>query len=154
MWLLLLYVMIAGAIGGIVNSLIADRGLSLPSLEKVGEVTIVRLGWMGNVIVGAAAAAISWGLYGPMAAFHIAGMPEALSRNPSPEGVGLTLASLVGAALVGMGGARWLTNEVDKSLLRQAASQAAGATASNTFATKIAVAAPAEALHIARSMPR
>jgi hypothetical protein len=31
---------------------------------------------------------------------------------------GITLAGLVGAVLVGIAGARWLTNEVEKKMLR------------------------------------
>src|ERR1017187_10380886 len=154
MWILLIYVAIAGAVGGIVNSLVADKGFSLPSKEEVEGVTIFRLGWIGNVVVGAVAAAISWGLYGPLAAFTIAGMPEALKSNPTPDKIGLTLASLVGAALVGMGGARWLTNEVDKTILKAAASQAAGANASPTDAARIALSSPAQALMIAKNMQR
>jgi hypothetical protein len=36
------------------------------------------------------------------------------------------LASLVGAILIGVGGARWPTSEVDKKILLAAASEAAG----------------------------
>jgi hypothetical protein len=58
----------------------------------------------------------------------------------------------VGAILVGVTGARWLTNEVDKKLLKAAASQAAGSTPSPAASRQTAMASPASALHIAKSM--
>ena len=51
--------------------------------------------------------------------------------------------------LVGIGGARWLTNEVDKKLLRAAASKAASGQPSDQKAIRISAAPPAEALSIA-----
>jgi len=55
----------------------------------------------------------------------------------------------VGAILIGVGGARWLTSEVDKNLLRAAA---AGAQSSAAVSQQIALAAPAQALNVAKSM--
>ena len=46
-------------------------------------------------------------------------------------------------------GARWLTNEVDKKLLRAAASKAASGQPSDQKAIRISAALPAEALRIA-----
>jgi hypothetical protein len=80
----------------------------------------------------------------------IAGTDEALNQNPAGA-FGLAL-SLVGAVLVGIGGVRWLTNEVDKDLLQAAASQAAAGKASPEASHKIALATPAQALLIARSL--
>ncbi len=97
---------------------------------------------------------VSWGLYGPLSSVLIAGTEEALKANVSPDKVGLSLASLVGAVMIGVAGARWLTNEVDKSLLKAAAAQAAGANSSAGDSQKIAMASPAQALNIAKSMPR
>jgi hypothetical protein len=152
MWLLLLYVTLAGAVGGVVNALVTDKGFLLPSKEQVDALTIYRPGWIGNVIIGAIAAAISWGLYGPLAAYYIAGTAEALKRNTSPEQIGLALSSLVGAVLIGVGGARWLTNEVDKSLLKAAASKAASAQSTPSASQQIALASPIQAFNIAKSM--
>ncbi len=152
MWLLLLYVAAAGAVGGVVNALITDKGFRLPSRETVGEIKIYAPGWIGNVLIGAVAAMVSWGLYGPMAAYTIAGTAAALEANPSADRIGLALSSLVGATLIGVGGARWLTNEVDKSLLRAAASKAASAQATPAAAQLIALATPKEALNIAKNL--
>lgn len=152
-WLMLLYVFLAGAVGGVVNALMTDNGFLLPRRESVDqESAVLRPGFVGNVLVGAVAAVVSWGLYGPMSAYLVAGTPEALAANPAPERLGLSLASLVGALLVGVGGARWLSNEVDKSLLRAAAIQAALGPPSPAASQRIAMAHPAQALRAARGM--
>lgn len=152
MWLLLLYIASAGGIGGVVNALVTDKGFYLPSKEQVDDLTIYRPGWIGNVIIGAISATISWGLYGPVAALFIAGTAEAMKTNTAPDKIGLTLSSLVGAALIGVGGARWLTNEVDKTLLKAAASKAAGAQSSPSASQQMALASPIQALNIAKNM--
>jgi hypothetical protein len=151
-WILLLYIAIAGALGGVVNALITDKGFYLPSKEQVDSITIYKPGWIGNVIIGALAAAISWGLYGPLAAYFIAGTKEAMTTNATPDKIGLTLSSLVGAALLGVGGARWLTSEVDKNLLKAAASKAASAPPSSAASQQMALATPTQALDIAKGM--
>jgi hypothetical protein len=155
MWLMLFYVAIAGAVGGVVNALMTDNGFILPKREEVeGKTTILRPGYLGNILIGAVGAVVSWGLYGPLSSALVAGTEEALKANANPDQIGLSLASLVGAVLVGVAGARWLTNEVDKSLLRAAAAQAAGANPSVSDSQKIAMAPPAQALQIARNMSR
>jgi hypothetical protein len=152
MWLLLFYVAIAGAVGGVVNALVTDKGFLLPSKEHVDAITIYRPGWIGNVVIGAIAAAVSWGLYGPLAGYTIAGAAEALKTNTPADQIGLALSSLVGAVLIGVGGARWLTNEVDKNLLKAAASKAAGAQSTPSASLQIALASPIQALTIAKNM--
>ena len=152
-WIILLFIALAGAVGGVVNAIMTDNGFLLPRKEQASSgTTIVRPGYLGNVLIGAVAAVISWGLYGPLSAYFIAGTPQAIAANSSPEMVGLSLASLVGALLVGVGGARWLSSEVDKNLLRTAAAQAASKQSSVEAAQQIALASPAQALNLARSM--
>jgi hypothetical protein len=75
-----------------------------------------------------------------------------MATNSSPEKVGLSLASLVGAILVGVGGARWLSSEVDKNLLRLTAAEAASKQSSAQASQQIALATPAQALEVARNM--
>jgi hypothetical protein len=153
-WLMLVFVAVAGAVGGVVNALMTDNGFLLPKREQGdGGTTLLRPGYLGNVLIGAVAAVISWGLYGPLSAFFIAGTEQALAANSSPEKVGLSLAALVGALLVGVGGARWLSSEVDKNLLRAAAAQAANKQSSTPASQQIALATPAQALRVARAMP-
>ena len=60
-------IMLSGAVGGIVNALVSDNGFIKPSEESAGEVTIIRPGFAGNVLLGAVAAFVSWGLYGAFA---------------------------------------------------------------------------------------
>jgi len=152
-WLMLLLVWFAGSLGGVVNALMTDNGFLMPRKEKTnGATTILRPGYLGNVIIGGVAAVISWGLYGPLSAYLVMGTAEALASNTHLDRVGLSLASLVGAALVGVGGARWLSSEVDKNMLRAAAANAAEGNASSSAAQQIAMAAPAQALNVARNM--
>jgi hypothetical protein len=73
--------------------------------------------------------------------------------QPLPASASFTLASVVGAMLVGMGGARWLTNEVDKRLLRAATVAAASAPAAPAAAQGMAAASPANVLTIAQRIP-
>jgi hypothetical protein len=152
-WIMFFVVLVAGAVGGAVNALMTDNGFLRPKMEKVDEKTgIFRPGYLGNVLVGAVAAVVSWGLYGPLSPYYIIGTDQALAANALPEAVGLTLASLVGAIMIGIGGARWLTSEVDKNLLRATASQAAAAKPSAAASKQIAMATPAQALDVARMM--
>jgi hypothetical protein len=153
MWMMMLFVFVAGGVGGTVNALMTDNGFVKPKREPASAGgTVFRAGWLGNAFVGAIAALISWGLYGPLGALMLYGTTAALAKNASPETVGLSLAALVGAILVGIGGARWLSNEVDKDLLRATAVAAAGKPASSEASQQIAMAKPAQALKVAMSM--
>jgi len=153
MWIMFFIVLVAGAIGGAVNALMTDNGFLRPKMEKVDDKTgIFRPGYLGNVLIGAVAAVVSWGLYGPLSPYYIIGTEQALAANTLPESVGLTLASLVGAIMIGIGGARWLTAEVDKNLLRATAARAAAAKPSASASQQIALATPAQALNVAKLM--
>jgi hypothetical protein len=145
LWLLLVIVFFAGAVGGLVNALISENVFWGWKKEKVDNRTIWRPGIAGNMLISGIAACISWGLYGPFAASYIIGG----TKSDPLQAIGLTLSALVGAVLVGVSGARWLTNEVDKNLLKQAASSAAATKASETKAAKIAIATPFQAMKIA-----
>jgi hypothetical protein len=152
-WLMLLFIFVAGGVGGVVNALMTDNGFLLPKSEQTSTgTTVLRPGYLGNVIIGAVAAVTSWGLYGPLSAVSVVGTQNALAAT-APETIGLSLASLVGALLVGVGGARWLSGEVDKNLLRAAAAEAAEKQSSTAAAQQIAMASPAQALSVAREMP-
>lgn len=152
LWTLLLIVCVAGGVGGVVNALLSDnQGFVLPHNVEVApnHPRIFRPGFLGNILIGAIAAGISWGLYGPFAAYVVFGDSSAANTG-APF---LTLSSLVGAIVVGVGGARWLTNEVDKNVLHAAATYAAGKTADPAAAQQIALAPPSEALRVAAGMP-
>jgi hypothetical protein len=141
-------VMLSGAVGGIVNALVSDNGFIRPSEETAGDVTIIRPGFAGNILLGAVAAFMSWGLYGAFSNAVIWGANTGIGTDD----VTVSMASIAGAVLVGIGGARWLTNEVDKKLLKIAAVTAAASKPSFDDSQKIARATPAQAFNIAKKM--
>jgi len=73
-------------------------------------------GFVTTVLGGVVAALVSWGLYGSGAGVELA--KSASAGSPRAE-ISLTFSALAGALLVGVAGARWITNEVDKRLLKQ-----------------------------------
>jgi hypothetical protein len=149
-WLMLGIICIAGAIGGIINAMLTDQGFVTPSKEKNEDIKIYRPGFLGNILTGSIAAGISWGLYGPLSSFVIVTL--ATESESSTLTGGLTLSSLVGAVLIGVGGARWLTNEADKTLLRTAATRAASALPSADAAAQMVFASPTQAVKIASDL--
>jgi hypothetical protein len=143
MWAAIVTIAVAGAIGGIGNALISDNGFLFPKTDQVGGGGILRPGFLGNIAIGAMAAVISWALYGSTGT-------KTLTDTVSP-----TVAALGGAMLIGVGGARWLTNEVDKSLLRTAAMNAAASpTPSLKVAAELASATPAAAAKLTAALPK
>ena len=145
-----LLVCVAGALGGVANALITDNGFFLPQREQTSDkTTIVRPGFLGNILVGMVSALISWGLYSSFGAVEIF---QSTSTNLPPN-VSFTIAGLVGAMLVGVGGARWLSNEVDKRLLHTAAVEATTKPASQKSAQVMGTASPVQALAIAQQIP-
>jgi hypothetical protein len=116
---------------------------------EVGGARIWRPGWIANVVIGLSAAVVSWGLYGPYANDVLVGNQS----STTPQNFVLTLSSVVGAFLVGIGGSRYLTSQVDKNLLRATAATAAGTDADKNAAAAIATATPAAALKIADALP-
>ncbi len=142
-------IMFSGAIGGIVNAVVSDNGFIKPREENLGNASIVRPGFIGNVLIGAISAFISWGLYGAYSGVMV--YSTSSGANLSSE-IGVPISAVSGAILVGMGGARWLTNEVDKRLLRTAASTAAASMPSRDGSERIIGATPAQAFNIAKEM--
>jgi hypothetical protein len=145
LWKYMALIFAFGALGGVVNALLTDNGFILPRTEQQDNSKIIRPGFLVNIFIGGIAALVSWGLYGPFAEVFIIGG----TNDPTVGTTGLSLSSAVGGLLVGVGGARWLTNEVDKKLLRAAASTAASGQPSDQKAIRISAAPPAEALRIA-----
>lgn len=139
-----LAVCLAGALGGAANALISNNGFFLPRQISSNQMTLVQPGFLGNIFVGIVAALISWGLYSPFGSVEL--------FQPLPTSVSFTIASFVGAMLVGVGGARWLSNEVDKRLLRAAAVAAANVPASPALAQQMVVSPPAKAFEIVQQM--
>jgi len=137
----------AGALGGITNAVSTDNSFALPRPIKDGDTTVAwQVGVIGNALTAAVAAVVSWGLYGPAGAFLVIGTPPA--GTPVVPAT-LTVATLMTALLIGYGGARWLTNEVDKRILKATAAAAASGDADKDKAMRIANSNPADAFHIA-----
>jgi hypothetical protein len=153
-WELLLIVAGLGAAGGVVNALTSDNGFVMPKREG----GILRPGFLGNILLGAVAAAIFWGLYGPYAEVNVVG--EDPREQPQVAGAtrdedteyGETLSGLIAALVVGVGGARVITSEVDKRLLRATATEAATKQPDDGAAADIATLPPAQARKIAEQM--
>ncbi len=139
-------ILLGGAFGGIINAIVSDNGFIKPREETVDNVTIVRPGFAGNMLLGAVAAFVSWGLYGAFSGAIIYGS-EGLVAD-----ISLSISTVAGAILIGIGGARWLTNEVDKTLLRTAAVTAAASRSSYEESQRIAIATPSQAFNIAKRM--
>ncbi len=114
--------------------------------EVVGATRIIRPGFLGNVFISGSAATIFWGLYGKYAAYDLVATLQA--EVVGSRALELTPSDLAGAVLVGVAGARWLTNEVDKRLLRAAASEAATSEPNLDAAKHLMTVPPAEALKI------
>ncbi|MSR56714.1 MAG: hypothetical protein EXS05_03465 [Planctomycetaceae bacterium] len=137
----------AGALGGLVNALMADKIKLMPGSETAGDTHYYYPGLIGNLVVSGVAAVVSWGLYGPFASANIIGPAT------DTQSLSVTYAAFVGAILVGMAGARWLSNEVDKTMLRTAASLAASKGASEDVAAQLRSVSPAEAVRLTEAMP-
>jgi hypothetical protein len=146
LWDALGIVCAGGAVGGLVNAFGANQGFGLPKTIDEGGARIWKPGGLGTVLVGAFAAGVNWGLYGPFSSYLMYG------TSPANQSIGVTLAALVTAALIGYAGARWLTNEVDKKFLRTAAEVGAAADPSSKAAAMMATATPEGCLEIASKM--
>ena len=105
-------VLLAGGFGGVVNALITDNAFILPQSKRA----IWCPGFLTNVLIGAFAAFASWALYGSGVGIELA--KQAAQNAPRNE-ISLTFGALAGAFLVGVAGAKWITNEVDKKLLKE-----------------------------------
>lgn len=114
LWTFIISVGAAGLVGGLFNAYFATGGFELPRIERVSGRTILLPGFFGNVLIGAFVALILAALYGPLGELIIGG-PGTTPTIP------LTLRSLGGAALSGFGGARLLSQEVDRRYAQGAA---------------------------------
>ena len=107
-WTCALLITAAGAVGGVANALLSDNGFLLPRRMDGAWCP----GFLANVFVGGFAAFASWAFYGSGAAIDLAELSET-SR------VSLRFSAIAGAFLVGVVGAKWITNEADKVLLKE-----------------------------------
>jgi hypothetical protein len=112
-WVCVFSVMLAGALGGLLNANISDNGFALP--RRIRGIWCPGALW--NVFVGGLSALTSWALYGSGSVIEVAGTQR--------EQISLKLGALAGALIVGMAGSKWLTGEVDKNLMKQSVMEVA-----------------------------
>jgi hypothetical protein len=113
-WWCAFLISIFGGLGGVVNALLSDNGFALPRKES----GVWCPGAISNILIGAFAAFSSWSFYGSGAAIELA--DKSLRAV-----ISLRFSALAGAFLVGVAGAKWITNEVDKRLLKESVKVAA-----------------------------
>jgi hypothetical protein len=140
------FMFILGGVGGLLNAFFTDNGFIFPRTERIGDMTAVRPGVFGNIIVGAVAAVVFWGLYGPFANMDI------LDPTARDDTYGASPSQLVTSILIGIGGARVLSAEVDKKLLKITATKAANSDRDPDKSNEISAASPAQSLEIAKKM--
>jgi len=136
-WEMVGVVAAAGGVGGVANALLSNNGFALPKFSS----DILQLGIIGNVLLGAFGAVVTWGLYGPL--------KDAVLLGAAPTGqlpANLTVTAIVGAALAGAGGARVVSNEIDKRFYQSTAAAAAQQNQNPGLAAAIVTQAPAVAL--------
>ncbi|MEO6325597.1 MAG: hypothetical protein ABIQ65_13320 [Thermoanaerobaculia bacterium] len=109
-WLIFGLVFFGGCVGGLSNAVIAG-GLEMPHRDS--KANVWHPGWFGNVLVGGVAAVVFWGLYGSLAKASVFGPPPAV--------ITFSVAEFVGSIVSGIGGARLLTVEVDRKILKSEA---------------------------------
>ncbi len=76
-----------------------------PQFDKAAKVW--RPGWFGNVLIGAVAAVVIWGIYGPLASFDVV--------HGSIEDSHLTIAQLLSSLVIGLSGGKILTLMAEKN---------------------------------------
>ncbi len=108
-WMTLLAVAFLGIIGGVTNCLLSGE-FALPHSDATHKVW--KPGWIANIVIGAVAAVVVWGVYGPLATYDLA-------QKAAPD-FHLPVAQLVSSILVGISGAKILTTMAQKEAERAA----------------------------------
>ena len=112
-WTVAFWIFAAGCVGGLVNALLVDKGFKAPSTRLLeNEERIWQPGWLGNLVVGGFTSLVTWGLYGPLTKY-----PLLTSSTATPPEIVVAVGELTTALLIGVGGSRVLTSEVQKKLL-------------------------------------
>jgi hypothetical protein len=132
---ILLFVLVCGAIGGLVNAFIGDNGFHLPKVTN----DVWQPGWIGVVVIGAVAAAGSWASL------------KAVTLWPAGQGLTLQTSDLANALIIGFGGAKWFKSESDKDIWQKTAAEAASKQPDAQLSVQIAGSTPAKALAAVRS---
>jgi hypothetical protein len=102
-WQIILLIAGCGAIGGIVNCAISGE-FNYPRFDRGAKVW--RPGWIGNVLVGAVASVVVWGIYGPLASYDV--------MTGHVADIHLTVAQLLSSLVIGLSGGKILTLMAEK----------------------------------------
>jgi hypothetical protein len=102
-WQIILLIAGFGAIGGIVNCAISGE-FNYPRFDAAAKVW--RPGWIGNVLVGAVASVVVWGIYGPLASYDV--------MTGTMADIHLTVAQLLSSLVIGLSGGKILTLMAEK----------------------------------------
>jgi len=106
-WPLLGIIVGAGAVGGILYSLIGNKGFQLPGVVENNGVRVFVVGFIGDILIGMLTAGISWAFYGL----------QSLQSQPATgtiETMGVVLV-VFGGIFTGVAGAGWWSNTAGKS---------------------------------------
>ena len=104
---LFLIVALTGALGGLTNCLLAGE-FTIPHSDVKRRVW--NPGWISKILIGAIAAIVIWGAYGPAASYDLV--------SGQLGNFHLTVAQLVSSFLVGVSGAKILTTIAQKEAER------------------------------------
>jgi hypothetical protein len=135
-WTCAALIALAGAFGGGINALLSDNGFLLPHWEE----GIWCPGAISNIVVGAFAAFASWAFYGAGAGVELLGGASERSQ------ISLRFSALAGALLVGVAGAKWITNEVDKQMLKESVKSVSARTKSPDDCERLVRGSPRQVL--------
>ncbi len=124
-WQSLVYVALAGAIGGLIAWL-APGG---PRRKEKGSPGPQEPGFIQALVVGGFAAAVSWALTDPIAAVHLV--------DDRPDLVP-TIGQLLAGSAVGLAGSKWLGNHYKADLYKFVGSIAASSSPSSEAAAALA----------------
>jgi hypothetical protein len=106
LWKIAGLIFVAGCLGGLVNCIVKGE-FKLPFRDE--DAQVFRLGGLGTMVIGGAAAVASWGLYGSLSNFLLIG------NNTTPPV--LHLAEFSSSLIIGFGGGRWFTAEDDRRVV-------------------------------------
>ncbi len=117
---------VAGCIGGFVNTVLSQN-FRIPRMRQCDA---WDPGWIGNVAVGGTAALVYWGLYSLSAdAPIIAGRAVQIQQAE----ITFTVKDLVGSIVIGLGGGRILSDQMDLKCLGNTLRQLQGEKAQTTI---------------------
>jgi len=143
----------AGAFGGLLNAVqLTYRGSSTVDVAaNTGPATSYGpRKWFRDfgycILLGFAAGVLSWSLYGP---YTLENVFQNQPQTQTPRLFDLPLGTLGTAVIVGLGGSRWLTNEVDKKLLQAAVVDASRKPGNAELSAKLIDASPEQVRNLA-----